>query len=176
VAALAADGRFVPALVLIRSLWITISSVLRQGDITIDEALMRIKNAPAEAKERGKEFVIALNSPPSPTSGSRVFLAGNWNYLIEKNPAEAVKWYRMAADQGYAHAQCNLGVCYDTGQGVAKDPVEAVRWMRKAAEQGHAGAQFNLGVCYQLGKGIDKDLVEAVKWMRKAAEQGYANA
>ena len=32
-----------------------------------------------------------------------------------------MKWYRKAAEQNYAEAQYNLGVCYYNGQGVAKD-------------------------------------------------------
>ena len=31
---------------------------------------------------------------------------------VPKDDAEAVKWYRKAADQGYATAQFNLGVIY----------------------------------------------------------------
>ena len=31
---------------------------------------------------------------------------------VPENDAEAVKWYRKAADQGYAQAQFNLGVMY----------------------------------------------------------------
>ncbi|KAB2645301.1 MAG: SEL1-like repeat protein, partial [Verrucomicrobia bacterium] len=41
------------------------------------------------------------------------------------------------AKQGDADAQFNLGVCYESGNGVAKDYVEAVKWYRKAAEQGN---------------------------------------
>ena len=32
--------------------------------------------------------------------------------------AEAVRWYRLAADQGYAAAQGNLGLMYGNGTGV----------------------------------------------------------
>ena len=67
---------------------------------------------------------------------------------MAKDEAEAVKWYRKAAEQNDAEAQYNLGVCYANGQGVAKDEVEAVKWYRKAAEQNYAAAQYNLGVCY----------------------------
>ena len=35
---------------------------------------------------------------------------------------EAVKWFRKAAEQNYAVAQYNLGVCYE--QGVAKNERE----------------------------------------------------
>jgi TPR repeat protein len=63
---------------------------------------------------------------------------------VEKNPAQAVKWYREAADQGLAAAQNNLGVMYEQGTGVEKDPAQAVSWFRKAAAQGNADAQKHL--------------------------------
>jgi S1-C subfamily serine protease len=95
---------------------------------------------------------------------------------VPQDDAEAVKWYRKAADQGDAVAQNNLGACYDNGQGVPQDHAAAVRWFRSAAEQGFAGAQYGLGVCYANGRGVPQDDVEAVKWWRKAAEQGDAQA
>ena len=95
---------------------------------------------------------------------------------VEKNPTEAVKWYRKAAEQGIAEAQFFLGACYDLGNGVEKNLSEAVKWYRKAAEQGNAPAQYNLGICYDFGKGVEKNPTEAVKWYRKAAEQGIAPA
>ena len=55
-----------------------------------------------------------------------------------------MKWYRMAADQGHAQAQFNLGVMYKNGQGVVQDYSAAMKWWRMAADQGHAMAQFNL--------------------------------
>jgi len=94
----------------------------------------------------------------------------------EKDYAEAVKWYRKAAEQGDADGQCNLGVMYENGYGVTQDYAEAVKWYRKAAEQGYARAQCSLGVMYQSGNGVTWDNEEALKWYRKAAEQGYARA
>ncbi len=47
----------------------------------------------------------------------------------------------MAAEQGLARAQFNLGVMYANGQGVAQNDDEAGKWLRKAAEQGHEGAR-----------------------------------
>ncbi|MGH8710693.1 MAG: tetratricopeptide repeat protein, partial [Burkholderiales bacterium] len=40
---------------------------------------------------------------------------------VAKDDAEAVKWYRKAAEQGLATAQFNLGLKYERGEGVAKD-------------------------------------------------------
>ncbi len=44
---------------------------------------------------------------------------------MAKDPAEAFKWYRRAADQGNATAQYNLGAMYAKGQAVAADVVTA---------------------------------------------------
>ena len=64
---------------------------------------------------------------------------------VPQDDAEAVRWYRLAAEQGNAGAQYNLGVRYDTGRSVPQDHAEAVRWYRLSAEQGIAAAQLNLG-------------------------------
>lgn len=53
---------------------------------------------------------------------------------------EAVKWYRRAAEQGYAAAQNALGTAYVNGKGIPEDYNEAVNWWRKAAAQGNAKA------------------------------------
>ena len=71
--------------------------------------------------------------------------------LLPQDAAEAVAWFRKAAEQGFAEAQNNLGWMYSQGKGLAKDEAEAVRWYRKAAEQGLARAQHNLGVMYREG-------------------------
>ena len=91
-----------------------------------------------------------------------------------KDYAEAVKWYRKAAEQGYAQAQNQLDYMYQHSLGVTQDYAEAVKWYRKAAEQGDASGQNNLGYMYQYGYGVAQDYAEAVKLYRKAAEQGKA--
>ncbi len=65
--------------------------------------------------------------------------------------AEAVKWWRKAAEQGDERAQYNLGRCYDKGEGVAQDKTEAIKWYRKAAEQGHEKAKAALKKLEQRG-------------------------
>ena len=95
---------------------------------------------------------------------------------ISQDYAEAVKWYRKAAEQGNANAQCNLGYMYENGYGVTKDYAEAVKWYRKAAEQGYARGQCNLGLCYRYGRGIDQDYTQALYWYHKSAEQNYERA
>ena len=59
---------------------------------------------------------------------------------VGQNHAEAVRWYRLAAEQGHAGAQISLGLILE-----GEDDAEAVRWYRLAADQGDAFAQYNLG-------------------------------
>ena len=95
---------------------------------------------------------------------------------VPKDDKKAVKWFRLAAEQGDALGQNALGNMYDTGRGVPKDDKESAKWRTLAAEQGNSQSQYNLGVMYENGKGVLKDYKTAVKWYRLAAEQGYAPA
>ena len=54
---------------------------------------------------------------------------------VKQDYAEAVRWYRKAAEQGHAGGQCNLGVMYENGRVLKQDHAEAVRWYRKAADK-----------------------------------------
>ena len=79
--------------------------------------------------------------------------------VIKSDYATAFKECAPLAKAGIALAQYNLGLMYDTGNGVPKDAVQAVSWYRKAAEQGYASAQNNLGLMYYTGNGVPKDFV-----------------
>jgi len=54
--------------------------------------------------------------------------------------AEAAIWFRKAAEQGYADAQCALGELYLNGFGVTRDVNEAKIWFNKSARQGNKKA------------------------------------
>ena len=82
--------------------------------------------------------------------------------------AQAVHWYRLAAEQGQPQAQSNLGFMYQNGQGVARDPGQAVQWWRRAALGGNTSALFNLAVAYFNGDGVMADDIEAYKWVELA--------
>ena len=64
--------------------------------------------------------------------------------LVSVNEVDAVKWYRMAADQGNATAQYNVGVRHKNGRGIERNEVEAVKWYRMAADQRNVNAQYNV--------------------------------
>jgi hypothetical protein len=67
---------------------------------------------------------------------------------VAQNPAEAMRRFRLAADQGFPTAvltaQLTFGLCYARGIGVAQNDAEAMRWYHLAADQGNAGAQTAL--------------------------------
>jgi len=76
---------------------------------------------------------------------------------VEKNIAEALKWYLKSGEQGYARAQCNLGWRYVFGQGVKQYYLKAYFWYCKAAKQRYGGSQHNLGVMYKSGTGKEQN-------------------
>jgi TPR repeat protein len=106
---------------------------------------------------------------------------------VTKDASEAVVWYKKAAEQGLASAQCSLGQLFLHGDdpthepedgdapgiGITRDVKLAVSWLRKAAAQGDITAQFSLGALYKRGcEGVEANAAEAVAWFQKAADQG----
>ena len=69
--------------------------------------------SPQECYERGQEFY--WDQPP--------------------NYAEALGWYRQAAEQGHALGLGNLGVMYHNGSGVSHDVAEAYFWYLLAVSE-----------------------------------------
>jgi TPR repeat protein len=59
---------------------------------------------------------------------------------VRQDYANAVKWYRKAAEQGYPKAQYDLGFMYANGRGVRRDPILAYMWFSLAATKGNASA------------------------------------
>jgi len=90
--------------------------------------------------------------------------------------ATALKWIRLACAQGLPEAQLQLGLMYQTGQGVGRDEREALQWFLRAGEQGLAESQYQAGMSYYQAKGTGQDYSEARQWFGRAAEQGYAQA
>ena len=89
---------------------------------------------------------------------------------VRKNPAEAARWYRLAADRGDAQAQFQLAAATLRGEGVPENRQLAKSLLEKAAAQGHAGALYNLGIM-----AIDAEIQDfraAADFFRKAAEGG----
>ncbi len=116
--------------------------------------------------------IMALAAPVNAgpfEDGMRAYVKGDY--------AVALKLWQPLAEQGDAQAQHNLGMMYESGQGVPKDDNKAVEWYRKAAEQGHANAQYSLDSMQENGQGVLQDNTKAFKDGEAAAQRGdYATA
>ena len=170
----------------------TLCFVVHDDENKTSGMIVRDKNLPAEVgkaqpQPRSASEVIAemaakvARYPAKPKeewegmSAEEMYQQGE-KYYEEEEYAEAVKWYRRAAEQGHAEAQWNLGLAYADGKGILKDDAEAVKWIHRAAEQEDIYAQTDLGWMYQNGDCVPQDYAEAAKWYRRAAEQGHASA
>ena len=99
------------------------------------------------------------------------FSLGSLLYYGTSHLDEALMWFRLAAAQGHAAAQCQLALMYDFGFGVARDDGEALAWYRRAADLGSAAAARAVGDFHKRGRGIGApDVAEAARWYRRAAE------
>lgn len=144
------------------------------------EAIKWYRKAAEQGNDNALERLRALQSQSEQSGSNRIsveeIFTKGMDYYNSKDYTNALKCFKMVAEQGDAIAQFNLGIMYEDGQGVSQSDTEAVKWYRKAAEQGHAKAQYNLGNMYRDGRGVSQNDTEAAKWYRKAAEQRLAKA
>lgn len=67
---------------------------------------------------------------------------GKWT---RRNPLEALKWYKRAAENGYVKAQYFLARMYEAQEsGIPQNLAAARQWYQKAAGMGHRGAKERL--------------------------------
>ena len=85
---------------------------------------------------------------------------------------EAAEWFRRAADQGYAAAQCELAKLHLEGLGVEKNDAEAARWIAMAADIGDIEALFVRGWMFETGRGCAPDEGKATELRRLASSRG----
>ncbi len=83
----------------------------------------------------------------------------------------AVKWYRLAAKQGDADAQYNLGVMYHEGKGVIQDNVYAHIWWNISASQGVKNATKNRDILAK--KMTPADISKAQRLAQKCVKKSY---
>ena len=65
---------------------------------------------------------------------------------VPQDDKEAVKWFRLSAEQGHASAQHNLGFMYFNGLGVPQDYVLAHMWWNLSGSNGYKDAVTNRNI------------------------------
>lgn len=118
---------------------------------------------------------------------------------VKQSNAEALKWYKKAADQGFVDAQLGGGRLYFT---IANDQDslalellkenrkstkeieqlkkqsqsnyrEAAKWLEKAVDQGDERAEALLGTLYEFGMGVKKDEARAKELFEQSCSKGF---
>lgn len=70
------------------------------------------------------------------------------------------------------HEECQIGLKYERGEGVAKDLKEAYIYYYRSASQGDPRGMNNLGYAIENGRGVTKNPKKAHKWYVKSASAG----
>jgi len=96
--------------------------------------------------------------------------------LVQPNPATALNFFRLAAQNNVPQAIYNVGLYYENGAVVDKDPTKAFALVQRAAQASIPAAQYKLGTYYQNGVGVAQDVVAAAGWYQRAAEAGLPQA
>jgi hypothetical protein len=149
------------------------SPTVRSGGATVGRAIvllaLTIAAVTRAQAEEPLDQLLAQAQRGNATAQSEL----GWKYAkgegVPQDHAEAVKWFRKAADQGNVAAEVNLAVSYARGEGVPQDYAEAAKWYRKAADQGNGTAQNTLGAMYLQGQGVTQDYELAYMWFHLAA-------
>ncbi len=147
----------------------------------LKEQLAQQQKTLAELREQRQkqQKLAALEKKPDPKpaepSAEEMNRRGFAAYE-KKNYAEAVRWYRKAAEKGNAYAMGNLARRYYAGTGVRQDYYEAFKWFMKSAEAGITESIVSVGWMYSQGQGVTKDNQQAVYWSRKGADKKHPYA
>jgi hypothetical protein len=106
---------------------------------------------------------------------AQLSLADTYSFNFKK--ADALGWYRKAAENGVVESESRLGEMLLFGasgipasQNVPANPVEGIRWTYQAATNGNAKAWLNMSKAFQYGSGVSKDPVEAYAWLELYAD------
>jgi len=130
-------------------------------------------------RDEAKGWALIREAAKQGCVGAQFYLGYGYGFGeggLEQDYGEAAKWYRMAAKNGDAESEYELGLIYYKGQLGKPDYKQAAYLITKAAEQGHTEAQCGLGVMYCQGTGVPQDNTEAVKWLQMAAEKSNPEA
>ena len=117
-------------------------------------------------------------------------LARSYLYGSKKVPQdfqEAMRLFRLEAEQGNALAMYDLGRMWADSLGVEADPDTAKEWYRKALdtflsaekklpERKKTYLQYRIGKMYLAGLGTDQNYETAALWLELAAEKSHKYA
>lgn len=107
---------------------------------------------------------------------ARVGLCFNGGLGVDLDPALAVRWFLLAADQGDVVGCRELAHACFRGAGIPEDPARAAKLYQQAADQGDPAAMDMLSWMLIEGDVIPSDLDRARALAEAAADQGNADS
>jgi TPR repeat protein len=138
--------------------WTLSSQVKADGDVRNPEAVAML--------------VSAADAGQLVAQGYLGFTVYGLGFGAPADYTRAAHYARLAADQGFAPAQADLGGYYLYGNGVPKDYSQAILWLRKAVAQNHAGAKLTLGRMMLTGTGMPENRGAGAQMVKQAADAG----
>jgi uncharacterized protein len=87
---------------------------------------------------------------------------------VPQDYKEAVRWYRLSAEQGNTIGQYNLGSAYATGEGITRNYFLAQMWLIIAAAAGEEAAINNRDF---LAKRMTADQLEQARVLAQRCQQ-----
>jgi len=145
----------------------------QQGQLSALKGLLEFIEKDADALK----LSLLVNAAQAGDAESQYRLAQQYAQSQFGSQVDALRWLEVAAAQGYAPAQAELGLQYLSGKNSERNPAKAVEWLQLAASQGDARAQWNLGSLYASGAtGVTKDVVLAFEWCHRAANLEFVPA
>lgn len=134
-------------------------------------------SATASSADRDTAFRLCTDEANKGNVVSQRLLAGLYDRSqVPGHDAEAVTWYRKAADAGDLPSLFRLGQLLHMGKGVPANALDATAKIKQAAEAGYQPAWVVLGERYELGLGTRRSDQDASFWYRRAAEKGIQSA
>jgi len=134
-----------------------VQELLRPG---VEDAEPRVKEALLWLRRAGEAGYLQAQ-----TDLGGIYLEGGRG--VEKDEAEAWRWFSRAAEQGSREAHLYLAEMLLRGGAIPRDEAAALEHGRKAAEAGLAEGMLMLGL--HLIR-TDEGMHEGVEWLRKAAQ------
>ncbi len=130
--------------------------------------------ATASGDDRDTAFRLCTDEAQKGNVVSQRLLAGLYDRSqVPGHDAEAVTWYRKAADAGDLPSLFRLGLLLHLGKGVPQNALDATAKIKAAAEADYQPAFMALGERYEQGLGVARRSDNnAYIWYLKAAEKG----
>jgi len=127
----------------------------------------------AGGDDRDLAFRVCTDEASKGSVVSERLLAGLYDRSqVPGHDAEAVTWYRKAADAGDMASLLRLGQLLHLGKGVPQNELDATAKIRQAAEADYQPAWSVLADRFENGLGVRRSDKEAYFWWRRAAERG----